>query len=105
MGRIASETAGGYTTTYTYDEYDQLVRENNQALDKSFQYEYNGIGNIVSVKAYGYTPAGTELSGTPRKSEAFIYGDTANPDRLTSFNGADITYNANGGVATYDGYD
>jgi YD repeat-containing protein len=46
MGRIASETAGGYTTTYTYDEYGQLVRENNQALDKSFQYEYNGICNI-----------------------------------------------------------
>ena len=65
---------------------------------------YNGIGNLVSVKAYGYTPAGTELSGTPTTT-ALNYNDSANPDRLTSYKGKSITYDANGGVATYDGCD
>ena len=47
MGRIASETAGGCTTTYTCDEYSQLIEEENEALDKTFQYEYNEVGNTV----------------------------------------------------------
>ena len=33
------------------------------------------------------------------------YNDSANPDRLTSYKGKSITYDANGGVATYDGCD
>ena len=65
---------------------------------------YNGIGNLVSVETYAYTPAGTALSGTPTSTKAFTYGDAQTPDRLTSYNGKSITYNANGGVASYDGY-
>ena len=59
---------------------------------------------MVSVETYAYTPAGTALSGTPTSTKAFTYGDAQNPDRLTSYNGKAITYNANGGVASYDGY-
>ena len=65
MGRISSITANGAVTTYTYDEYGQLIREDNQGLDKTIEYVYNGIGNIESVKTYDYTPKGTEPSGTP----------------------------------------
>ena len=54
MGRIASVSEGGYTTSYTYDEYGQLIREDNQALDKTIQYEYNEIGNIESITSGGY---------------------------------------------------
>ena len=52
---------------------------------------YNEIGNIESV-----------TSG--ENTINFGYTDTAHPDRLTSYNGKAITYNANGGVATYDGW-
>lgn len=54
MGRIASVSEGGYTTSYTYDEYGQLIREDNRALDKTIQYEYNEIGNIESITSGGY---------------------------------------------------
>lgn len=32
----------------------QLIRENNKALDKTYIYSYNEIGNITSVKNYTY---------------------------------------------------
>ncbi len=66
-------------------------------LDKTFQYEYNiSTGNLESVTT-------RKGSGTPTTT-TFGYTDTAHPDRLTSFGGKAITYNANGGVASYDGW-
>ena len=62
---------------------------------------YNNIGNIESVKTYAYTPKGTALSGTPTKTETFTY----DADKLTAYNGSSLTYNANGGVSAYDGWD
>ena len=47
MGRITSVAVSGNTASYTYDTYGQLTGENNQALDKIFQYEYNEVGNTV----------------------------------------------------------
>ena len=82
--------------SYVCDPFGQLIRENNQALDKTYVYSYNGIGNITGVQSYSYTTG--ELSGTP-STTSFGYSD----DKLTSFNGSAITYNANGGVASYDG--
>ena len=55
----------------------------------------------MSVKTYAYTPEGTELSGTPIKTETFTY----DADKLTAYNGSSLTYNANGGVSSYDGWD
>lgn len=62
---------------------------------------YNEIGNIESVKTYAYTPKETELSGTPIKTETFTYS----ADKLTAYSGSSLTYNANGGVSSYDGWD
>ena len=80
---------------YTYDQYGQLVREDNQALAKTFVYAYNNNGNITSVQAYAYT-TGT-VSGTPVTTS---FGYSA--DKLTSF-GSAIAYNAMGCPTTYDG--
>ena len=74
-------------TEYTYDAYGQLIQEHNLTLDKTFQYVYNGIGNIESVTSNGNTIN-------------FGYTD----DRLTSYDGKSITYNLNGEVASYDGW-
>ena len=62
---------------------------------------YNVNGNIESVKTYAYTPEGTALSGTPINTETFTY----DADKLTAYNGSSLTYNANGGVSSYDGWD
>ena len=52
MGRICQEKDVNNTIiiNYTYDDYGQLIREDNKILDKTFVYEYNNIGNIVNVK-------------------------------------------------------
>ena len=62
-------------------------------LDKTIEYEYNtNTGNLESVTT-------RKGSGTPTTT-TFGYDS----DRLTSFGGKAITYNANGGVASYDGW-
>ena len=40
-----------------------LICENHESLDKTFIYEYNSIGNIVSVKTYDYTSQGSTPTG------------------------------------------
>jgi RHS repeat-associated protein len=79
--------------------YCQLVRENNQALDKTFIYCYDNIGNITSVKTYAYTTAATPTGTYTEKSYTY---DPANKDRLTGFNGNSITYNSLGRPQYYD---
>ena len=61
----------------------QFVRENNKPLDKTLVYEYNNMGNIVSVKTYNYT---TGSLGSVISRQSFGY-DTTYPDRLTSCGG------------------
>ena len=85
-------------TTYVYDSFGQLTRENNKTLDKTFVYSYNGIGNIANVKTYAYTTGA--VSGTPVIT-SYTY-DGTQVDRLASFGGKAITYDANGCVNTYD---
>ena len=46
---------GRSTTTYAYDSFDQLVRENNQAAGKTWTYAYDDGGNILSKTEYAYT--------------------------------------------------
>lgn len=52
-------------------------------LDKTFKYEYNGIGNIDSLTTFAHVNGVASATGT---TKTFTY-DTANPDRLTSYNG------------------
>ena len=98
MGRIVANT---YTAkdgssnyrTYTYDEFGQLVRENNEALDKTFVYEYNNIGNVTKVKEYDFT-LNTTPTGVLRERN-YSY-DSASPDKLAAVNGNAIQYNSLG---------
>ena len=74
--------------------------KNNEALDKTCIYEYNSIGNIKLVKAYDFSLS-VEPEGdcTPTTYEY----DTTYPDRLISFNGNAITYDAQGYPTLYKG--
>ena len=85
------------TLFYVYAPLGQLIRENNKALDKTYIYSYNEIGNITSVKEYSYTTGA--VSGTP-VTKYFGY-NTTHPDRLTSFGGKAISYNINGCPVSY----
>lgn len=99
MGRITAINNGAHIT-YEYDTYGQIVRENNQSLDKTYVYEYNNNGNIVCVKTYAYTLG--EL-GTVQSQKSYSY-DSTHPDRLANYDNVSIGYNAIGCPTTYDGY-
>ena len=42
-------------TRYHYDGINRLVREDNHHFGKSFQYEYDQAGNVLSKKEFDYT--------------------------------------------------
>ena len=95
IGRIICEKDGDNNVlkSYTYDTYGQLIRENNQGLDKTYLYEYNGIGNITSVKAYSFTTA-TTPSGS-YTTTSLTYGSSIS-DRLTQYGVNNISYDSIG---------
>ena len=93
-----SDTTASQETTYQYDEFGQLIREDNEALDKTYVYEYNDIGNITCVKEYDYTKA--QVLPSCYKSVVYAY-DTECPDRLTKFDGYKIEYNSIGYPSKY----
>ncbi len=95
MGRIKSvvySSADGTDDykTYEYDQFGQLIKENNEALDKTIVYQYNEVGNIVNVKEYAFcmcsAPKGEYTETT------YSYSGTR-PDIMTNFNGHSIKYN------------
>ena len=99
LGRIISIDDGN-PITYKYDSFGRLNRENNKALDKTFVYRYNSIGNVTQVKEYPYT---TGSLPTAVVETAYEYNGI-HPDRLTSFGGTSISYNAMGCPTTVNGY-
>ena len=92
-GNITSVSDGTHITTYVYDTANQLVRENNQKLNKTWTWEYDDAGNILSRKEYAYA-AGT--LGTATDTADYTYGDSNWGDLLTSYGGKTITYDAIG---------
>ena len=96
-GRI---NAIGYTT-YAYDKYGQLTRENNFSLDKTYVYLYNEDGNVIKVQQYAYTTAAIPMGTATEKTYTY---DTTHPDRLINYNGTAISYNSIGCPTTYNGY-
>ena len=96
-----TQTDGGYGTraiTYQYDSLDQLVRVNDKPQNKSFTYSYDNAGNLVSKSEYPYT---TSTLGTPTLTIPYAYSDPVWKDKLTSYNGQPITYDAIGNPLSY----
>ena len=98
-GNIVSETVNGKTTTYVYDSANQLIRENNQAANRTWVWTYDGAGNILSKKEYAYT---TGTLGSVLDTVSYTYGNANWGDRLTAYDGVGIAYDAVGNP-TYDG--
>ena len=79
---------GQNTTTYAYDSFDQLVRENNQAAGKTWTYAYDDGGNIRSKTEYAYT---TGSLGAAVRTIPYGYDDATWSDLLTSIGGQSLT--------------
>ena len=67
--------------------------------NKTVTYTYDTGGNIVSKKEYAYT---TGTLGTATNTINYTY-DSVWKDKLTSYNGKAITYDAIGNPLSYDG--
>ena len=96
LGNITSIYDGTNTTSYKYDNLNQLVRENNQKLGVTITYAYQN-SNITERKEYAYT---TGDLGEVLDTKTWTYGNNIWSDLLTSFNGQTITYDEIGNPLT-----
>ena len=69
-GNISKRVTGGKEIRYTYDDIDRLVREDNAALNKTYFYEYDDLGNIEKITTYNYT-TGNSLTGGVTKTYSY----------------------------------
>ena len=63
-------------------------------------YSYDTGGNITSAKEYAYT---TGTLGSVLSTKSYSYGDSNWKDKLTSYAGSTITYDAIGNPLSYRG--
>ena len=81
---------------YTYSEFRTVTY-------RTEVYNYDNGGNITSIVTYPLTWG--SLSGvTATKTVNYVYGDSNWKDKLTSYNGQSITYDAIGNPLSYRGY-
>ena len=92
-GNIISEKRGTLTTTYAYDALGQLIRVNDPHENATWVYNYDRGGNITSKVKYAFT---TGTLGSALQTIPYGYGDTNWKDKLTSYNGQTINYDAIG---------
>jgi len=99
IGNIRTVSENGVLkATYTYDEISQLVREDNAWENKTIVYVYDAGSNITGRQEYPYTTGGL---GSMVNEVVYQYNDAQWKDKLTSFNGEEITYDAIGNPLTY----
>ena len=101
-GNITAETRNGATTSYVYDGIGQLVRVNDPHENVTWVYNYDCGGNITGKVKYAYT---TGNLGSAVQTIPYTY-DSVWKDKLVSYDGASITYDAignplNDGTWTY----
>lgn len=80
-------------TTYAYNALGQLIRVNDPHEIATWIYNYDRGGNITSKVKYAYT---TGTLGTAAETTPYVYADSNWKDKLTSYNGQTITYDAIG---------
>ena len=95
-GNILSIGDGTYTTTYEYDESNQLLRENNQKAGYTHVWVYDSAGNIRYKKIFAYTTAAT--LGTPTQTITYAHGNSAWTDLLTAVGNQAYTYDEIGNL-------
>lgn len=100
---VTTVNCNGMNTRYSYDGIGQLIRVDDSKDGFTWTYSYDRGGNILSKCKYPYS---TGILGTPLETKVFSYTDTNWKDKLTSYDGRAITYDAignplNDGTWTY----
>ena len=99
-GNIETITQNGTQIRYYYNELNELIREDNQVLDKTIVYAYDAGGNFTSKIEYAYI---TGTPSNPVKTYSYAY-DSTWKDKLTNFDGNAISYDEIGNPLSYDGW-
>ena len=87
---------------YTYDEMNQLVREDNYLLDKTYIFTYDTSGNILAKDTYNCVL--TNNACCPNSTVEYTYASTGWKDQLVSFGDETITYDVLGNPITCRGH-
>ena len=85
---------------YYYDNLNQLVREDNGQLNKTYVYTYDNAGNITSKSTYSLTDENVTPTN-PTDTESYEYSSGTWGDQLTKYNGVEIEYDAIGNPLEY----
>ncbi len=94
-GRITKITnSDGDEIRYYYDDYGQLIREENDVIGTVYAYTYDDAGN---VKTYTFTSSSGYSSTTEYKYQNTVWGDL-----LTARGDNAITYDEIGNPLTYN---
>jgi len=89
---VTTQTSKLENVYYVYDEHGKLIRENNSIAQKTYLYEYDNKGNILSKTETAYTTG--EIADSAQITTTEFTYDTQG--RLTSF--------GNTNVGNYDDY-
>ena len=81
---------------------NQLVREDNYLLNKTYIFTYDTSGNILSKKTYNSVL--TTATGTPDSTINYTYASNGWKDQLVSFGNESIVYDALGNPTAYRGH-
>ena len=88
---------------YVYDEASQVKAEYNYAEKTAMTYVYDSNGNIVSKTPYTNVTNSDLSTATQGTAIVYGYGDSNWSDKLTSYDGQTISYDASGNPTSYRG--
>ena len=79
---------------YTYDNLNELIKEENKIQNRIYEYSYDNSGNILKKKEYNLE------TNTLIKEDTYEYGNENWKDQLTKINNQSITYDEIGNPVT-----
>ena len=86
---------------YKYDGLSRLVREDNTKFEKTFIFNYDAGGNILSKLEYNFTLVDNLDYEEITQSIPYVYPLNGWKDRLMAYNGESFVYDAIGNPTTY----
>ena len=89
---------GGKNITYTYDGLNQLTYEKDHEKNVQHTYAYDEGGNLDYEIITQLSPSGI---GIGSETISYGYGDSSWKDKMTSYDGQSITYDAIGNPISY----
>ena len=91
---------GRLSVRYGYDALNRLIREDNRPQGKTWTYTYDNNGNILQKRTFAYTVR-ESAALEEQESEDIVYTYTG--DKLLTYGGETIAYDALGNPTSYRG--